>query len=35
MLAMAEPAAEAQQIQFSTPGGTRIIWMLSPGKASR
>jgi hypothetical protein len=24
-----------QQIQFSTPGGTRIIWTLTSGKASR
>lgn len=34
-----EPAAvlaatEPRQIQFSTPGGTRIIWLLSPGDAS-
>ncbi|HKI05327.1 MAG TPA: hypothetical protein VKK31_25330 [Thermoanaerobaculia bacterium] len=28
-------AAEPQQIQFSTPGGTRIVWMLSPGQASK
>ncbi|MEO6193849.1 MAG: hypothetical protein ABIS20_12625 [Thermoanaerobaculia bacterium] len=25
----------ARQIQFSTPGGTRIIWTLTSGKASR
>ena len=24
-----------RQVQFSTPGGTRIIWMLTPGKTSR
>jgi hypothetical protein len=37
VLAAAEPldAAEPQQIQFSTPGGTRIIWLLSPEKASK
>lgn len=34
-----EPAAvlaatEPRQIQFSTPGGTRIIWLISPGDAS-
>jgi hypothetical protein len=22
-----------REIQFSTPGGTRIIWTLTPGKA--
>jgi hypothetical protein len=27
-------SAEPQQIQFSTPGGTRIIWVLSPGDDS-
>jgi hypothetical protein len=27
-------SAEPQQIQFSTPGGTRIIWLLSPGDGS-
>jgi hypothetical protein len=26
---------EARQIQFSTPGGTRIIWILKSGKVSR
>jgi hypothetical protein len=26
---------ETRQIQFSTPGGTRIIWILKSGKASR
>ena len=35
VLAEAGPAEGAQQIQFSTPGGTRIIWLLSPGKASK
>ena len=40
-LAALEPAGNppeepgARQIQFSTPGGTRIIWMLTSGKASR
>lgn len=40
-LAALEPPAnpgeetETRQIQFSTPGGTRIIWMLKSGKASR
>ena len=40
-LAALEPAGNppeepgVQQIQFSTPGGTRIIWTLTPGKASR
>jgi hypothetical protein len=36
VLAAAEPpeAAGPQQIQFATPGGTRIIWMLSPGKTA-
>jgi outer membrane biosynthesis protein TonB len=27
-------AAETRQIQFSTPGGTRIIWVLTSGGAS-
>lgn len=27
-------AVETTQIQFSTPGGTRIIWVLTPGEAS-
>lgn len=35
ILAEAEPPEGPQQIQFSTPGGTRIIWVLSPGKASK
>ncbi|HEV2855999.1 MAG TPA: hypothetical protein VHC97_24640 [Thermoanaerobaculia bacterium] len=35
VLAEAEPAEGPQQIQFSTPGGTRIIWVFSPGKASK
>lgn len=26
---------ETRQIQFSTPGGTRIIWILKSGQASR
>ncbi|HTG31786.1 MAG TPA: hypothetical protein VLB76_02555 [Thermoanaerobaculia bacterium] len=40
-LASREPAGNppaepgARQIQFSTPGGTRIIWTLTSGKASR
>jgi len=38
-LAALEPAGnppeEIRQIQFSTPGGTRIIWTLTSGKASR
>jgi hypothetical protein len=39
-LASLKPAAppeepETRQIQFSTPGGTRIIWILKSGKASR
>ena len=25
------PAPERQQLQFSTPGGTRIIWVFDPG----
>jgi hypothetical protein len=32
-LAALEPGV--RQVQFSTPGGTRIIWMLTPGKTSR
>lgn len=35
VLVQVEPAESPQQIQFSTPGGTRIIWVLSPGKASK
>ncbi len=34
VIAAAEPVTEPQQIQFSTPGGTRIIWLLSPGEDS-
>lgn len=34
VIAAAEPVTEPQQIQFSTPGGTRIIWLLSPGDVS-
>jgi hypothetical protein len=35
VIAAAEPQQiEPQQIQFSTPGGTRIIWLLSPGDVS-
>jgi len=40
-LAALEPAGNPpeepgiRQIQFSTPGGTRIIWTLTSGKASR
>ena len=35
VIASAEPQQiEPQQIQFSTPGGTRIIWLLSPGDVS-
>lgn len=40
-LAALEPAGNppeepgVRQVQFSTPGGTRIIWMLTPGKTSR
>jgi hypothetical protein len=40
-LAALEPAGNppaepgTRQIQFSTPGGTRIIWTLTSGKASR
>jgi type IV secretory pathway VirB10-like protein len=35
-LASAAPVEpeEPQQIQFSTPGGTRIIWVIAPGEAS-
>lgn len=36
-LASAAPPVEPEeprQIQFSTPGGTRIIWVISPGEAS-
>ena len=25
------PASERQQLHFSTPGGTRIIWVFDPG----
>jgi hypothetical protein len=28
-----EPASAVREIRFSTPGGTRIIWELSPGAA--
>ncbi len=34
VIAAVEPVTEPQQIQFSTPGGTRIIWLLSPGDSS-
>lgn len=34
VIAAVEPVTEPQQIQFSTPGGTRIIWLLSPGDDS-
>lgn len=36
VIAAVEPVTEPepQQIQFSTPGGTRIIWLLSPGEVS-
>ena len=34
-LAALETAEPERQIQFSTPGGTRIIWILKSGKASR
>ncbi|MFP5289003.1 MAG: hypothetical protein ACLGI9_24915 [Thermoanaerobaculia bacterium] len=30
VLAQAEPSGEQRQIQFSTPGGTRVIWVLNP-----
>lgn len=26
----ADPAAERRQVQFATPGGTRIIWEINP-----
>jgi hypothetical protein len=35
ILASLETAETERQIQFSTPGGTRIIWILKSGKASR
>jgi len=41
VLAALDPAGKppeepgVRQIQFSTPGGTRIIWTLTSGKASR
>jgi hypothetical protein len=31
----ASPEPPERQIQFSAPGGTRIIWILKSGKASR
>jgi hypothetical protein len=34
-LASLETAQEERQVQFSAPGGTRIIWILKSGKASR
>jgi hypothetical protein len=38
-LAALEPARQEEtairEIQFSTPGGTRIIWTLAPGKSSQ
>jgi hypothetical protein len=34
-LASLEMAKPERQIQFSAPGGTRIIWILKSGKASR
>ncbi|MFL6231599.1 MAG: hypothetical protein ACJ76N_00530 [Thermoanaerobaculia bacterium] len=34
-LASLETADTERQVQFSTPGGTRIIWILKSGKASR
>ncbi|HEY4563004.1 MAG TPA: hypothetical protein VIJ36_08490 [Thermoanaerobaculia bacterium] len=34
-LASLETAETERQVQFSTPGGTRIIWILKSGKASR
>jgi hypothetical protein len=34
-LASLESAGAERQVQFSTPGGTRIIWILKSGKASR
>ena len=33
-LASLETADVERQVQFSTPGGTRIIWILKSGKAS-
>jgi hypothetical protein len=35
VLASLEAAEPERQVQFSTPGGTRIIWILKSGKASR
>ncbi|HVT61130.1 MAG TPA: hypothetical protein VHR45_22390 [Thermoanaerobaculia bacterium] len=29
-----EPAQRPRQVQFSTPGGTRIIWLLNPAEPS-
>jgi hypothetical protein len=34
-LASLETAQPERQVQFSTPGGTRIIWILKSGKDSR
>ncbi len=34
-VAALESAEPERQVQFSTPGGTRIIWILRSGKASR
>ena len=34
VIAAVEPVTEPRQIQLSTPGGTRIIWLLSPGDDS-
>jgi hypothetical protein len=34
-LASLETAEAERQVQFSAPGGTRIIWILKSGKASR
>jgi hypothetical protein len=34
-LASLETAESERQVQFSAPGGTRIIWILKSGKASR
>jgi hypothetical protein len=28
--AAASPARDVRQLQFSTPGGTRIIWIFNP-----
>jgi hypothetical protein len=25
-----EPLAEPRQLQFETPGGTRVVWLLDP-----